>query len=563
VGAELRIAASPDIAGALGQAAADYRRAAGPACPVIHVDSVPAPTEAQLLGGPPAASPSPAAVADVTASPDPGAAAVAASAAAEAVANPADVWVPDSSAWLGLVPAAAQSLLPTGSAPVSLAHSPIVFSMSAPEAAALQAKGGLGWASLFGLVTQRAGWSQYGHPDWGPIAVQWPDPSTGSPGLLGLTAVSSAATKVPVAQLTQAVLTNKQVLLGEVTFVHGLSAVTGSGLDADWSTTPPAAVAPIAPVTERAVLVHDRAHPGAGATQLTAVYPNDVALSADYPYIPLKRPTLTGAKASLAQSFSDYLRSPQGQSTLKHQGFRTSPAADAVDFPTSDGVQPAEPARDVDEPNPLVAGTELVSFTKLQRLGVTLNVFDVSGSMGDQVPGTGETKLQLAAKAAVATDNFFSDNTIIGWWEFSTNLDGSLPYKTLVPLGPFAGRRELAAKALEAMEPEANTGLYATAIAAYAEVTKNYHPGYLNDVVLLTDGANDDPGNPLTLAQTVAKLKAAYDPAKPVGIITVAFGADADTKALQQLADATHGKSFSAKKLTDLPDVFIDVLNSF
>jgi Ca-activated chloride channel family protein len=120
-------------------------------------------------------------------------------------------------------------------------------------------------------------------------------------------------------------------------------------------------------------------------------------------------------------------------------------------------------------------------------------------------------------------------------------------------------RRDAVDAALGGMRPRADTGLNDTALAAYEEMTRNYTPGRLNEVVLLTDGKNDDPGSTSQQA-LVAKLREEYDPAKPVRLITIAFGAEADTAALREISAATHARSYESRDPKTILDVFINAL---
>src|SRR3546814_12873925 len=55
------------------------------------------------------------------------------------------------------------------------------------------------------------------------------------------------------------------------------------------------------------------------------------------------------------------------------------------------------------------------------------------------------------------------------------------------------------------------TGLYDTTLAAFRSAQKDYDPDYFNAVVLLSDGANDDPGS----MRQADLLKALRDEADP------------------------------------------------
>jgi phosphoribosyl 1,2-cyclic phosphodiesterase len=102
---------------------------------------------------------------------------------------------------------------------------------------------------------------------------------------------------------------------------------------------------------------------------------------------------------------------------------------------------------------------------------------------------------------------------------------------------------------------DGGTGLYDTALAAFRQAQSDYRPGYANSVVLLSDGANEDPGS-LTLSQLVAELEKARDPARPTRIVAVGISDDADMPALKAMATATGGEAFQAVEPADIAGVF-------
>lgn len=165
----------------------------------------------------------------------------------------------------------------------------------------------------------------------------------------------------------------------------------------------------------------------------------------------------------------------------------------------------------------------------LQNPGRYLLVLDVSGSMKAKVPGTTKNKLQLAQEAAATGSAMMPPNGEIGFWEFSTKIDGKRDYIELVPMRKVSavteGRSqlELLQKALAALKPVDRTALYDTALAAYTQMVKTYRAGTANFIILVTDGKNEDPGSP-TLAKTVANLRAASVSGNPVPIYDRLWG---------------------------------------
>ena len=55
------------------------------------------------------------------------------------------------------------------------------------------------------------------------------------------------------------------------------------------------------------------------------------------------------------------------------------------------------------------------------------------------------------------------------------------------------------------------TGLYDTTLAAYRQPLRDYNPDYYNSVILLTDGADDDPGS-VSLTELLKELRSLKDP---------------------------------------------------
>ncbi|HST67235.1 MAG TPA: VWA domain-containing protein, partial [Mycobacteriales bacterium] len=208
---------------------------------------------------------------------------------------------------------------------------------------------------------------------------------------------------------------------------------------------------------------------------------------------------------------------------------------------------------------PLAART---AWRLLTRRISLLGLFDVSGSMADPVPGSTRSKLDVARSAAQAALGFFDPADSLGLWEFSRQLDGDKDYRVLVPLGPagrpvgrFPNRQVASVAAYKAMVPRTATGLYDSILAAYRSATTAYRADAVNTVVVITDGENEDPGS-ITLDQLLAQLTKLHNPAKPVHIVTLAYGTGADPAALAKVAKVTDGLQFSSPDPNSIGKVF-------
>jgi Mg-chelatase subunit ChlD len=88
--------------------------------------------------------------------------------------------------------------------------------------------------------------------------------------------------------------------------------------------------------------------------------------------------------------------------------------------------------------------------------------------------------------------------------------------------------------------PDGATGLYDTTLAAYRAATSSYVKGKFNALVVLTDGVNQDPGS-VSRGKLISELEKLTDPERPVPLIVIAVGTDADRAEAEQIAAATGG----------------------
>ena len=198
-----------------------------------------------------------------------------------------------------------------------------------------------------------------------------------------------------------------------------------------------------------------------------------------------------------------------------------------------------------------------------------LAVFDVSGSM-DFAADDGLTRIDVATGAADVALELFPGHARVGLWAFSIDQGGpGQDWRVLEPLrrldatvGGVTQRERLAGRSAGlASLTTGGTGLYDTAIAAYRQAVRDYDPGYVNSVILLTDGANDDPGS-VSGAELLRRLRALRDPERPVRIIGVAISDDADLRSLRRIADATGGRAHRADDPEDILQVFASEISN-
>jgi len=195
-----------------------------------------------------------------------------------------------------------------------------------------------------------------------------------------------------------------------------------------------------------------------------------------------------------------------------------------------------------------------------------LAVVDVSGSMKTKV-GT-STRMELAYQAGLTALAAFPPDTQLGLWQFGYRLGGPnqdwlevVPIRTVtekvggVPQGELLrqGFQQIAAR------PAGGTGLYDTVYDAYKTLLAQHDKTRVNALVLLTDGKNEDPYS-RTLPELLSQLRQLKDPAKPMPVILVGVGPEADMTSLQAIAEASGGHAYQAITPDEIIAVFVQAM---
>jgi len=461
-----------------------------------------------------------------------------------------DVWVPDSSAWL-LVAAGrpeAGGVLPTD-APPSLASSPVVLAMQRPMAQALGwPERPVGWTDLAGTFAGGQTWAKLGHPEWGSFRLGMVDPTRAIAGLFStLTFLDPDNSGTMSDPELLGGLSLSQLATATAADVEGLlQPFTRSDAAQTAPTTLPAAM----PLLERDLAQYAANQP---KVDLVPVYPKEGAGFADYPYAVLRAPWVDPVRQRVAAEFLTYLRTDAAKQAFSEAGYRDAARATA-DTPllaSSRGFQ-----QTVQVPLRTATPTNLQNllgmWSVLQRPNNALVVLDTSGSMKDPVPGTDLSRLQLVQGAATQGASLLNNQTSIGLWEFSSKLTPTTDWRELVPLGPAsdnlgpATRRQAMLGAISTLQINKGTGLYDTVYAAYQRMQEAWQPNAQNVLVVMTDGKNEDDTG-LDLPGLLDRLRQAARADRPLAVIALAVGPEADAVALQQICTATGGRAFIAR----------------
>ncbi|HEX6257769.1 MAG TPA: substrate-binding domain-containing protein [Euzebyales bacterium] len=497
-----------------------------------------------------------------------------------------DVWIPQSTLWTELARLQLDdpTILPDD--PTVLARSPTVLAVPRPMAEELGwPDERLNWKQFFDLADSDAGWSEYGKREWGSFRLEMTDPrytTTGLQALLALDAANGGSRSQSATPLSlfrvQRVLSNIDASSVETLERYAsadapLSALSATPLEERevWRFNQSGAPAPDEP-SESSV-----SPPSASSElpELVAMYPDsgrdDIAMESNYPYVLLNTSWVSNDVLQVADEFGDYLLSDAGVKMFTDAGFRTR------DNEASDVLRDEDCMRAMDQIAAEPPGDlpDVDSFRKLRsswvtvpRFSRTLFLVDVSGSMNVLVADGRKTRLEATVRAAQRSLDVIPNGSDVGLWEFSTDLPGGQhggDYRELAAPGPLneivdgRQRKRVIVDELDALDPENDTALNDTVVAAYRSMRRRYEPGSQHTIVLLTDGRNDDD-NSIGHEQMLRRLQSMGKPGQPIDVVSIAYGEGPDLDKLADISEVVGGRVISSPQVARLDRLFIEAL---
>jgi Ca-activated chloride channel homolog len=261
------------------------------------------------------------------------------------------------------------------------------------------------------------------------------------------------------------------------------------------------------------------------ARDYTVIAPSDGTTLLNYTWFPTVAGLADPDKAAALNRLYQALTSPVAGQALAAAGLRgptwpdpPPPGVAASGIPTPKAAaMPAIPAH--------LAYHVLSTWHPDMRRSNMLIVLDVSGSMNDPAPGTRTRKITLARQGLTQVNALLPNSAELGLWQFGSELAPPNDWQALVPPAPLgtSQRKAITTSAADLRARPTGTGLYDTILAAYRYQQAHYLPNMPNEVVLFTDGVNEDDPDSISLAQLRAGL-AASNPNKRVQLSIFGIG---------------------------------------
>jgi len=436
----------------------------------------------------------------------------------------ADLWIPDDASWASIAGSIGLAETKGGAQGAVVATSPIYMVTDQATGAKLRAAGG-SWIGLSRMVVDGPNTKLVVH-----------DPAGAGDGLLGMGAAAEAV------WLDKGMDTSA-LWLTEAKRATRIVTGTDSAL--------PAAPGEVGLVPEYA-LTDNRPD-----MLLTAGTDHTALLR--YTWLPTAAAAANADRNAGLNRIRRELGSPAGAAALAAAHLRGPDAAPLPDNGPARG--PALTAKPFDAlQQHHVEHVFATWYVEDRRTNVTV-VVDVSGSMASPAPGSGKPLIDLVRQGCQSLGPLLPDDAKLGLWEFGTKLDGASDHRVLLPLGALdqSHRKSLGGAVGSLQVLKTGTGLYDTILSAYLAAQAAYQPGITNQVLLFTDGRNEDDPGGLTAEQLSAQLAAKADKNRPVLLSIVAFGQRPEANVLTQALKPVEGYVDPINTADEVAAVFIHV----
>ena len=429
------------------------------------------------------------------------------------------LWIPGSSISAARLSGAAGQKTISDSR--SLVTSPVMLAVR-PELE--QALVNQNWGALPGLQINPTSLAGLNMAAWGSLRLALPTNGNGDATFLAGEAVAAASAPAgaPPTQGTGAVrtLTSAQPKLADNSLAEALNTLLKPG---DVASAPVHAVI----TTEQQLFLRGQSLSDAKST-LGSWLPAGAAPVADYPTVLLSGSWLTPEQTAAASEFARFMRKPEQLAKLAAAGFRVN------------GVQP--PSSPVTSfaalPSTLSVGDDSIRATLAEAMAAPSTGAAATIMLDQSMPIDEGGKTRLANVIAALNDRIkvLPPTTILGLWTFDGH-EGRSEVTTGPLSDPVNGQPRSAAltAALDKQYSSAGGAVsFTTLRMIYQDIQANYHAGQTNSVLLITAGPHTDQSLDGPGLQNFIRTSA--DPAKPIAVNIIDFGADPDRATWEAVA---------------------------
>ncbi|MCP4420330.1 MAG: VWA domain-containing protein, partial [Chloroflexi bacterium] len=428
------------------------------------------------------------------------------------------LWIPEETVWADVLADGGDGSFQDDC--VSVAQSPLVIGMWREVAETLGWPGlPLGWLDIGSLSADPAAWNYYSGGTLGQsFKLGHTHPGLSGSGASTLLAIVQAAESktdpVSIADIGQPIVqASVGAFEGGVTWFSSSTQALGETMSergVDYLT---------------AAIMYEANVAKIEGNEIVAVYPLEGTFMADFPTC--VRDSATADEQEAAVLFRDYLLSEAGQEEGLAFGLRPVDTAVSLGYPldASNGVDPEIQLNIFAEPsvNTIFAVQDL--WQEARKDVNLVMLLDTSGSMrGSKIDGMQEAAVQFV--------NQMGDDDYISIISFSTEPE------LIVRHTQIGEDRDKIVNAITNLRAVGDTTLFDAIGDGAALLTETSLPSTANAMVVLTDGQDT---RSYRFNSTTAMQEATTNNAT---VFTIAYGGDADERALERLATQANGNFF-------------------
>ena len=434
------------------------------------------------------------------------------------------LWIPGSSISAARLAAAAGQKTISDSR--SLVTSPVMLAVR-PELQ--QALANHSWATLPGLQANPNALAGLNLPAWGSLRLALPTNGNSDSAYLAGEAVAAASAPAgaPPTQGTGAVrtLTGAQPKLADNALTEAMNTLLKPG---DVATSPVHAVV----TTEQQLFRRGQSLSDAKNTLGSWLPPGGAAV-ADYPTVLLRGSWLSHEQTSAASEFAHFMRRPEQLAKLAKAGFRVNGVKPPSSAVTSFAALPAT----------LSVGDDAMRATLADAMSTPSSGLAATIMLDQSLPTDDGGKTRLANVVAALNDRIkaLPPTAALGLWTFDGH-EG----RSEVAAGPLSDpvngqpRSAVLTAALDKQYSSAGGAVsFTTLRLIYQEMQAKYIAGQTNSISVITAGPHTD--QTLDGAGLQDFIRKAADPAKPIAVNVIDFGADPDRATWEAVAQLSGG----------------------
>lgn len=425
--------------------------------------------------------------------------------------------------------------------PNDLVLSPVVIAMWRPMAQALGwPDKALGWEDIAQLAISEEGWSAYGHPEWGPFKFGHTHPAYSNSGIVSIIAEAYAGAGKQRG-LTEDDLRSPE-LIEFMTEVESsvIHYGTSTGFFGNRMFERGPSYLSAAVLYENLIVAQETKRINGQSSQIpvVAIYPKEGTFWSNHPYAIVNAPWVTAEQKEAAELFEKFLLDKPQQLKSLEYGFRPADPSIPLTSPldTQHGVDTNQPQTILEIPSASVIEGIQTLWEQTKKPVDLIVVMDISGSMrGDKITSARSSLLEFVSK--------LDDRDRLRIDLFNDQI------ATLTPLTPIGPKRQQVLDSVSGIFEQNDTSLYDAVLKAYEDLQTEGDPNHIRAIVVLSDG--EDTASISTVDQVIQQIQSAEgEGGNAIKVFTIAFGDDADSDILKQIAEPSGGRQYDSSPTT-------------